>query len=218
MSVLYGSQILPSSYGSQILPSSYGSAYLSRKHLKRAIKYGSYYGGAPGLIGGYDAPVVHSSVAAAPVVYGSQSGIYGSSYLSRKHLKRAIKYGSYYGGALGYGSYYGAAPVAVEQREVSESSAPVISAPVIHAPLYGSRYHTKGGYQSTHYYGHHIGGYGAPVVHSSVAAAPVVYGSQSGIYGSSYLSSKHLKRAIKYGSYYGGAYGGAPVFSGISSL
>ena len=100
MSVLYGSQILPSSYGSAYLESGiYGSSYLSRKHLKRAIKYGSYYGGAPGLIGGYDAPLVHSSVAAAPVVYGSQSGIYGSSYLSRKHLKRAIKYGSYYGGA-----------------------------------------------------------------------------------------------------------------------
>ena len=93
-------------YGSQILPSSYGSAYLSSKHLKRAIKYGSYYGHH---LGGYGAPVVHStqSVAAAPVIYGSHSGIYGSGYLSRKHLKRAIKYGSYYG----HGAVYGAAPV-----------------------------------------------------------------------------------------------------------
>ena len=47
-------------------------------------------------MGGYGAPVVHSSVAAAPI-YGSHSGIYGSAYLSRKLLKRAIKYGSYYG-------------------------------------------------------------------------------------------------------------------------
>jgi hypothetical protein len=48
-------------------------------------------------MGGYGAPVVHSSVAFAPVIYGSHSGIYGSAYLSRKLLKRAIKYGSYYG-------------------------------------------------------------------------------------------------------------------------
>jgi hypothetical protein len=91
-------------YGSHVLASSYGSSYLSRKHLKRAIKYGSYYGAAPVVVGGYGAPVVHSSVAAAPVIYGSHSGIYGSSYLSRKHLKRAIKYGSYYG--HGFGGVY----------------------------------------------------------------------------------------------------------------
>ena len=46
-------------YGSQILPSSYGSAYLSRKHLKRAIKYGSYYGGAYGVV-----PPVFSGISA----------------------------------------------------------------------------------------------------------------------------------------------------------
>jgi len=166
-------------------PGSYGSGYLSSKHLKRAIKYGSYY---DHHMGGYGAPVVHSSVAAAPVIYGSHSGIYGSAYLSRKHLKRAIK----------YGSYYGAAPVVVEQKEVTENSAPVV-----HAPLFASRYHSKGGYHSTHHFHHRMGGYGAPVVHSSDAAAPVIYGSHSGIYGSAYLSRKHLKRAIKYGSYYG---------------
>ena len=81
-------------YGSQVLPGSYGSAYLSSKHLKCAIKNGSYY---DHHMGGYGAPVVHSSDAAAPVIYDSHSGIYGSAYLSRKHLKRAIKYGSYYG-------------------------------------------------------------------------------------------------------------------------
>jgi hypothetical protein len=66
--------------------------------------------------------------------------------------------------------------------------------------LYASRYHSKGGYQSSHGYAHYIDGHN---VVSSTAAAPVVYASQSGIYGSSYLSRKHLKRAIKYGSYYG---------------
>jgi hypothetical protein len=153
---------------------------------------------------------------------------------------------SYYGHHIGG---YGAPNVLLHS---SVAAAPVIhDAPVIHAPLYSSRYLTKGGYCSkSHYYGHHIGGYGAPIVHSSVAAAPVIYGSHSGIYGSSvaaapvirsmvstaaftallllpppssmvcfhsgiygsrYLSRKHLKRAIKYGSYYGGDAG----FSGI---
>ncbi len=112
---------------------------------------------------------MRSSVAAAPVICGSHSGIYGSAYLSRNHLKRAIK----------YGSSYGAAPVVVEQKEVTENSAPVVR-----APLFASRYNSKGGYHSFHHFHHDMGGYGAPVVHSSVAAAPVIYGSLSGIYGS----------------------------------
>jgi hypothetical protein len=132
--------------------------------------------------------------------------LYGSSYLSRKHLKRAIKYGSYYGGA--YGSVYGGATV------VNTESGSV-AAPVVHAPLYASRYYSKGGYQSSYGYAlpHFIHGHNvvsstaAPVVidgHNVVSstAAPV-YASHGGIYGSSYLSRKHLKRAIKYGSYYG---------------
>jgi hypothetical protein len=112
---------------------------------------------------------------------GDSQVLYGSSYLSRKHLKRAIKYGSYYGGA-----------------SVVNTESGTVSAPVVHAPLYASRYHSKGGYQSSHGY-HFIDGHN--IVSST--AAPVVHASQSGIYGSSYLSRKHLKRAIKYGSYYG---------------
>ena len=43
--------------------------------------------------------VIYGS-AAAPVVYRSHyGGIAGSGYFSRKQLKRAIKYGSYLGGA-----------------------------------------------------------------------------------------------------------------------
>ena len=112
---------------------------------------------------------------------GDSSVLYGSSYLSRKHLKRAIKYGSYYGGA-----------------SVVNTESGTVAAPVVHAPLYASRYHSKGGYQSSHGY-HFVDGHN--IVSST--AAPVVHASQSGIYGSSYLSRKHLKRAIKYGSYYG---------------
>jgi hypothetical protein len=186
-------------------------------------------------------------------IYGSRlhdshvysSGIHGSSYLSRKHLKRAIKYGSYYGGIA-------AAPEALS-FEATASSA-------VHAPLYASRYHTKGGYQSSHTtYGNNGTYLGAPVL-SSTHAAPVAtatvassiyrsgsysrqaayfahkaskYGHAHGsiygshvlptaaatscedatyassapvIYGSSYLSRKHLKRAIKYGSHYSGYY------------
>jgi hypothetical protein len=186
---------------------------------------------------------------AMAAIYGSHlheghmytSGIHGSSYMSRKHLKRAIKYGSYYGGF--------AAP-AVHSSEATAT-------PIVHAPLYGSRYHTKGGYQSSsNFYSSSYlsnpvstflhaapvspssqvyGGYqsrqaayfaqkaskygsfyGSHALPSAIAvssedsaassAAPVVYGSQQGLYSSAYLSRKHLKRAIKYGSHYHGYY------------
>lgn len=181
-------------------------------------------------------------------LYGSHvnhSGIHGSSYLSRKHLKRAIKYGSYYGGIA-------AAPTAIS----SEATAALAD----QAPLYGSRYHTKGGYKSSHsIYGNYGSYLGAPVM-TSTHAAPFAtasaassiyhsgfyspqaayfarkaakYGNAQGsiygsymlptstavssedvthassapvMYGSSYLSRKHLKRAIKYGSHYSGHY------------
>ena len=177
-------------------------------------------------------------------IYGShlhEAHVYGSGYMSRKHLKRAIKYGSYYGGF--------AAP-AVHSSEAT-------AAPIVHAPLYGSRYHTKGGYQSSSNfysssylsnpvstsphvapvstYSQVYGGYqsrqaayfaqkaskygsfyGSRVLHTAIAvssedsaasfAAPAAYGSQHGLYSSAYLSRKHLKRAIKYGSHYHGYY------------
>ncbi len=170
-------------------------------------------------------------------VYGS--GIHASGYMSRKHLKRAIKYGSYYGGF--------AAP-AVHSVEAT-------AAPIVHAPLYGSRYHTKGGYQSSSNfysssylsnpvstsphvapvstysqvyggyqsrqaayfaqkaskYGSFYGSFALPTAiavssEDSAAsfAAPAAYGSRHGLYGSAYLSRKHLKRAIKYGTFHGG--------------
>jgi hypothetical protein len=95
-------------------------------------------------------------------------GVYGSGFLSRKHLKRAIKYGSYYGAAS------------------------VVSAPVdhiqwghvaVHQPLHTSHYYSKGGYQSSHHTDHHHLGehlHGSEVygehLHDSrnAAAAPVV--------------------------------------------
>jgi hypothetical protein len=56
--------------------------------------------------------------------------------------------------------------------------APVDYAPYVPMGLYTSRYHHKGGYQSSHH----------TVIDSS-------------LYVSTYLSRKHLKRALKYGFY-----------------
>jgi hypothetical protein len=102
--------------------------------------------------------VIYGS-AAAPVVYGSHYGVIaGSGYFSRKQLKRAIKYGSYLGGAA--------------------LGAPVVAAPVVPAPLYDveSRYYFEGGYRSSkhyapyfHHYAPHIGGID---VSSAVSSAP----------------------------------------------
>jgi hypothetical protein len=81
----------------------YHSGYYSRKSAyfaNKAAKYGSFYGSHVLPFASDAAPVVSS---AAPVIYGSHlgAGLYGSGYLSRKHLKRAIKYGSY-----GYGVHF----------------------------------------------------------------------------------------------------------------
>jgi hypothetical protein len=188
MATIYGSQILGSGvYGNGI----YGSGYLSRKHLKRAIKYGSYYGGLA-------APVIASSEAtAAPIVHAP---LYSSRFYSRGG------YQSNY-----YGSYLHA-PI------IASTAAPVVTSTVA-APIYHSGYYSR----KSAYFAHKAAKYGAtygngiygshvlpvasdaaPVVSS---AAPVIYGSHlnAGLYGSGYLSRKHLKRAIKYGSYgYGG--------------
>jgi hypothetical protein len=161
-------------------------------------------------------------------IYGSNllASHIGSSYLSRKHLKRAIKYGSYYGGL--------AAPV------VASSEAPAATN-VIHSGVYASRYHSKGGYHSAHhhlvhapapvaldkggyqsrmhlypkdhnhlYYGdssiphhrHHVVSDGASV-HASVHASALPLHA-------SYGSRRALKHAIKYASrsHYGAYYGG----------
>ena len=96
------------------------------------------------------------------------TGIYSSGYVSRKQLKRAIK----------YGSYYGAVPVI--QAPLGLEYCAHVAAPVMHAPLCASRYYSKGGYQSSHHTVGHVSG---------------------DIYGSPYLSRKHLKRALKYGLY-----------------
>jgi hypothetical protein len=110
--------------------------------------------------------VIYGS-AAAPVVYGSHyGGIDGSGYFSRKQIKRAIKYGSYFGGAA--------------------LGAPVVSAPVVLAPLYDveSRYYFEGGYRSSkhyapyfHHYAPHVGGID---VSSAVSIAPSTVKSMNG--------------------------------------
>jgi large subunit ribosomal protein L40e len=69
-----------------------------------------------------------------------------------------------------------------------------VAAPVEHAPLYTSRYHHKGGYQSSH--------------HTVV---------DSGLYGSTYLSRKHLKRVLKYG-FYGAPHVGSFVHHHVDHL
>ena len=170
-------------------------------------------------------------------IYGSNllASHIGSSYLSRKHLKRAIKYGSYYGGL--------AAPV------VASSEAPAATN-VIHSGVYASRYHSKGGYHSAH---HHLVQLPAPIafdkggyesrahiypkdhnhlysgdssiphhrhhivsdgLHGSIRAS--VHASALPIHASalplhaSYGSRRALKHAIKYASrsHYGAYYGG----------
>jgi hypothetical protein len=176
------------------VPGVYGSGFLSRKHLKRAIKYGSYYGAAPVV----SAPVDHIQwghvSASGPMVHqplrtsryyskgGYQSShhtdhyhlgehlhsseVYGSAYLSRKHLKRAIKYGSWYCSAS-------VVRAPVDHIQWGHVSAP---GPMVHQPLRTSRYYSKGGYQSSHHTDHyHLGEH---LLHGSrntaPAAAPVV--------------------------------------------
>ncbi len=193
MATIYGSHL----YGSHVLGSGVHSSYLSRKHLKRAIKYGSYYGGIAA------APVaVASHATVAPVVHAPL-------HLSRYHTKGGYHSSHYYGSYLG-------APVVT-----STQTAPVVTS-TVGAPIYHSGYYS--GSRQAAYFAHKASKYGyahgsiygshvlpaATVVSSedavSSSAAPVIYGSHHGIYGSGYLSRKHLKRAIKYGSYHSGYY------------
>ncbi len=118
----------------------YGSSYLSSKHLKRAMKYGSYapaisapvYGSSYlGSATVVDAPVVQDSFVQAPVEHVSAPAVYSSQHFS--------------------GHY---APV----------EHTVMAAPMVHAPVYASRYYSKGGYRSSRSY---FGNY-APVVHAPV--------------------------------------------------
>ena len=87
----------------------------------------------------------------------------------------------YYSKGGYHSSHHGHYISSVVQAPIEHHShvvAPVEHAPYVPMGLYASRYHHKGGYQSSH--------------HSFI---------DSGLYGSTYLSRKHLKRALKYGFY-----------------
>jgi len=110
MATIYGSHL----YGSHVYGSHIGSSYLSRKHLKRAIKYGTYFGGLAA------APVVASSdgeATAAPVVHAP---LYGSRYYNKGGYRSSNFYGSY-----------------LPTHVTSTVAAPVVTSTVA-APLYYS--------------------------------------------------------------------------------
>jgi hypothetical protein len=234
-------------YGSQLLDSGvYGSSYLSHKHLKRAMKYGSYMGGASSFVNApqhYGNYLGGASVVNAPVEYQSYRDVQAQDSFVQapvEHVSAPAVYSS---------QHFGGQYAPVEHT--------MMAAPMVHAPVYASRYHSKGGYRSNHFgkyissnvysgasfvnapqhYGNYLGGASvvnapveyqsyrdvqaqdsfvqAPVEHVSAPAvyssqhfggqyAPVEhsYGTHSGLVGSSYLSRKHLKRAMKYGSYH----------------
>jgi hypothetical protein len=107
-------------------------------HLVRTLKLFQFFTRMSAMYGS----------AAAHVVYGSHyGGTDGPAYFSRKQLKRAIKYGSYFGGvSLG---------------------APIVTAPAL---LYDveSRYYFEGGYRSSKHsapYFHHYAQHYAPYFH-----------------------------------------------------
>ena len=183
MATIYGSHLYGSHvYGSHVYGSHIGSSYLSRKHLKRAIKYGSY---------GLAAPVVASSEAtAAPVVHAP---LYGSRYYYKGGYRSSNFYGSY-----------------LPTHVTSTVAAPVVTSTVA-APLYYS--HSRQASYFAHkvttssimsfcmhnffaqkaakygsYYGSHVLP-AATIVSSEAApvttAAPIIYGSHNGLYGSS---------------------------------
>ena len=128
------------------------SAYVSPLYYSKGGYHSSHHGHYISSV--VQAPTEYHSHVAAPVEYAPlytsryhhkggyqsshhtvvDSGLYGSTYLSRKHLKRALK----------HGSYFDAAPVVVAPLEHHA----YVSAAVEHAPLYASQYHLKGGYQS----------------------------------------------------------------------
>ena len=87
----------------------------------------------------------------------------------------------YYSKGGYHSSHHGHYISSVVQAPIEHHShvvAPVEYAPYVPMGLYTSRYHHKGGYQSSHH----------TVIDSS-------------LYGSTHLSRKHLKRALKYGFY-----------------
>jgi len=106
-----------------------------------------------------------------------------------------MKYGSYLGGASSfvnapqhYGNYLGGAsvvnaPVEYQSYRDVQAQDSFVQAPVERVSAPAAVYSSQ-----------HFGGQYAPVEHS--------YGTHSGLVGSSYLSRKHLKRAMKYGSYH----------------
>jgi hypothetical protein len=92
--------------------------------------------------------------------YGTQVFAEGSSgYLSRKHLKRAIK----------YGSRYAAGPLLVASSAHSPVHQP--SYPVEHAPLFAS----KGGYYSSRSLSHHAVSHEAMRYGSTATTAPMTF-------------------------------------------
>ncbi len=93
-------------------------------------------------------------------VFAEGSVLSGSGYLSRKHLKRAIK----------YGSRYAAGPLLLAPSEHSLIYQP--SHPAEHAPLFSS----KGGYYSSRSFSHYAGSHDA-MRYGSMAprAAPMTF-------------------------------------------
>ena len=112
-------------------------------------------------------------------IYNAMSFVHGyeglaSSYVSPLHYSNAGYHSSHHG-------HYISSVVQAPIEHHSHVVAPVEYAPpgpYVPMGLYTSRYHHKGGYQSSH--------------HSVI---------DSGLYGSTFLSRKHLKRALKYGLY-----------------